>query len=89
MKKISLSLSGMHCSSCAQLIERSLKGVSGVKDAHVNFAAEKALVAFEETDVSVQRLIEAVSNAGYRAEEVHAGDTQHEQKSRRISEHLL
>ncbi len=82
MKKISLSLSGMHCSSCAQLIERSLKGVSGVKDAHVNFAAEKALVAFEEADVSAQRLIEAVSNAGYRAEEVHAGDTQHEQKKR-------
>ena len=47
--RISLSISGMHCSSCAGLIERSLKKVSGVTLANVNFAAEKAMVDFDSS----------------------------------------
>ncbi|QQS16125.1 MAG: heavy metal translocating P-type ATPase [Candidatus Moraniibacteriota bacterium] len=82
MKKISLSLSGMHCSSCARLIENSLKKTVGVTNANVNFAAEKALVTFDETNASVENLIDSVSRAGYRAEEVRSGDTQSEQKKR-------
>lgn len=82
MKKIALSLSGMHCSSCARLIENSLKKTSGVKDANVNFAAEKAMVTFDEVGTSVEHLIDAVSSAGYHAEEVRAGDTDFERKKR-------
>ena len=40
--RASLLVSGMHCTSCAGLIEKQLKKVSGVSEAHVNFASEKA-----------------------------------------------
>ena len=50
-KRLSLSLSGMHCTSCSLIIEKSLNKVPGVKEAHVNFAAEKALVTFDESSV--------------------------------------
>ncbi len=67
LQRVHLSLSGMHCASCAALIERGLKKVSGVKEAHVNFAAEKALVAFDERIATTDNLIQAVKKAGYGA----------------------
>ena len=39
-----LSIEGMHCSSCSALIEKSLRRVSGVEEAQVNFASEKARI---------------------------------------------
>ncbi|MDP2642919.1 MAG: heavy metal translocating P-type ATPase [Candidatus Peregrinibacteria bacterium] len=67
-KRVHLSVGGMHCASCAAIIERSLKQVSGVKSANVNFAAEKASVVFDETKSSEKDLIEAVKKAGYTAD---------------------
>ncbi|MBU2028647.1 HAD-IC family P-type ATPase, partial [Patescibacteria group bacterium] len=81
-KRTNLSLSGMHCASCAVLVERAIKKVKGVKQANVNFAAEKVLVVFDEKAVSVQDIIQAVSHAGYKAQEVDAKDTQFEAKKR-------
>ena len=66
-KRIKLSLTGMHCASCAGLIERSLKKVNGVKEANVNFAAENASVVFDETQTSIVNLTEAVKKVGYKA----------------------
>ena len=56
----------MHCSSCANLIEKSLKKVPGVVEASVNFASEKARVKLDaNADASV--LEKAVADAGYAA----------------------
>src|SRR3989339_793512 len=62
-----LNLSGMHCASCATLIERGLKEVTGVQTANVNFAAEKARVVFDTSLTTVAQLISAVEKAGYKA----------------------
>lgn len=67
-ESINLSLTGMHCASCALLIERGLKKVSGVKQANVNYAAEKARVIFDSNQTSVANLIKAVQDSGYNAE---------------------
>ncbi|HEX9697422.1 MAG TPA: heavy metal translocating P-type ATPase [Actinomycetota bacterium] len=61
---VELDLEGMTCASCATRIEKVLRRQEGVTDANVNFAAERARVA---GDVDVDRLIEAVAKAGYRA----------------------
>ncbi|MFZ4648393.1 MAG: heavy metal translocating P-type ATPase [Patescibacteria group bacterium] len=79
-KRINLSLSGMHCSSCANLIERSLGKVPGVNSANVNFVAEKVLVDYDETQVSPQGLTEVVAKAGYKAEIIDPSDSDHERK---------
>ncbi len=80
--RTNLSLFGMHCSSCANIIERSLKKVPGVSSANVNFAAEKANVIYDESKVSTQDLIEAVTKAGYKAELVDAKDSDYERRKR-------
>ena len=81
-KRISLSLFGMHCSSCANIIERQLKKVPGVKRANVNFSAEKASILFDETISSTKTLVDAIALAGYRAEEADAKDTEYETRKR-------
>ncbi len=67
-ESINLSLGGMHCASCSLLIEKSLKKVPGVKQANVNFAAEKARIIFDSSKASVDNFIKAVKDAGYSAE---------------------
>ena len=62
-----LALYGMHCSSCAGVIERQLKKVPGVAKASVNFAAEKAMVTYAAS-TPADDLLGAVKKAGYHAE---------------------
>jgi len=67
-QRIYLTLYGMHCASCAALIERALKEVSGVEDVRVNFGAGKASVLLNEKIENIENLLTAVKKAGYRAE---------------------
>ncbi|HMN19733.1 MAG TPA: heavy metal translocating P-type ATPase, partial [Candidatus Moranbacteria bacterium] len=53
-----------------------------VKQANVNFSAEKASVLFDENVSSTQALIEAVAKAGYKAEQVDSKDTEYEARKR-------
>lgn len=80
--RISLSLSGMHCASCAGIIERSLRKLSGIKQANVNFVAEKASIVFDEEGVSVEDLISAVKKAGYGASLVDEKDPEFDRRKR-------
>ncbi len=82
-KRVSLSLSGMHCSSCALIIEKSLNKVPGVKEAHVNFAAEKALVTFDESIIKTELIVEVVKKTGYSATVLNDKDTQFEAVKRK------
>ncbi len=82
--RVHLSLSGMHCSSCAAIIERSLNKVAGVSKANVNFAAEKALVFYDEKSTNVDNLISAVKKAGYQASVVKENDPEFDKRKREM-----
>lgn len=81
-EQVQLSLSGMHCASCAGLIERGLKKVPGVKTANVNFAAEKARVVFDNSLADTDALIAAVVKAGYKAKLTDTKDTEADRRQR-------
>jgi len=66
-KNIKLNISGMHCASCAAVIEKSLNKQEGVKRASVNFATEKAIISAQE-GVSPEQMVEAIKKAGYSAD---------------------
>lgn len=82
-KKINLSISGMHCASCAMIIERTLKKIPGVKEAHVNFAAEKASVSYNKSLTKQEILIDTIQKAGYKATVVDKRDTEYETRKRK------
>ncbi|MCX6734765.1 MAG: heavy metal translocating P-type ATPase [Candidatus Peregrinibacteria bacterium] len=59
---------GMHCASCAALVQKSLKKVEGVTDAEVNYGTETAKVDFDETKVDFKKLAAVVKPLGYSLE---------------------
>ncbi|WP_250292924.1 heavy metal translocating P-type ATPase [Streptomyces atroolivaceus] len=63
--RVELAIGGMTCASCAARIEKKLNRMEGV-EATVNYATEKAGVAFAE-GVSVDDLIATVEATGYTA----------------------
>lgn len=62
-----LDVSGMHCNSCALLIERSVKKVPGVEEVNVNFASGKARIKYDSSVATGDNLLAAVAKAGYSA----------------------
>ncbi len=75
-----LAIYGMHCASCAGLIEKQLSKVPGVEKANVNFAAEKALVTAGDS-VQSNVLIEAVKKAGYQAQAIDSEEAEIAEKA--------
>jgi P-type Cu+ transporter len=65
--KVTLGITGMTCSSCQAVIEKTLAKLPGVSEAVVNLAAENATVTFNPGVVSVDELIGGVIDAGYGA----------------------
>lgn len=66
-REILLPVRGMHCASCVRTVERALKKTPGVAQVSVNFAAEKAAVAYDPERVQPAALVDAVRAAGYDA----------------------
>jgi len=67
-ERIALNIAGMHCASCAGIIEKSLKKISGVKEANVNFGSEKARILYDRALTTTEQIIDAVKKAGYKAD---------------------
>jgi Cu+-exporting ATPase len=65
-EQVELPIAGMTCASCANRIERKLNKLDGVS-ATVNYATEKATVAFDPHAVAPAQLVETVEAAGYSA----------------------
>ena len=67
MKKITLTISGMHCASCALSIEKALKKLDGVESAVVNFANEEATAEYDPKLVDIKIFKKIISDLGYKA----------------------
>jgi P-type Cu+ transporter len=65
-REVELSIRGMTCAACAARVERKLSATGDVA-VSVNFATAKAAVS-APASVPVERLIEAVEQAGYGAD---------------------
>lgn len=61
-------LEGMHCTSCALAIEQAVKQLPGVKEAVVNVTTEKLSVTYSAARLTSAEIIQAVREAGYKAE---------------------
>jgi copper chaperone len=60
-------VSGMHCESCAALVEESLVGIPGVTGADVDLVVGVARVEFDTSLASTDDLCGAVAAVGYVA----------------------
>ena len=67
LNKLDLGISGMSCASCVAKIEKGLSRVPGVVEAKVNFAAEKATIAYDPAEATPSDLVGTVKELGYDA----------------------
>ena len=68
MEKISIKISGMSCSSCAQRVEKALKQMDGVQSAAVNLPMEKAYIEYDPEKVSEEQLLGEVEKTGFQSQ---------------------
>ncbi len=58
-------IKGMHCASCAGIIEKTLKKIDGVFSVEVNYATEKAKISFDKEKVNKENLSKDINKFGY------------------------
>lgn len=61
-------IKGMHCASCASIIERTLKKTGEIKSIEVNYGTEKARVVFANPKVTPHDLTKHIEPLGYSLE---------------------
>lgn len=75
-------IKGMHCASCAGIIEKTLKKMNGVVSAEVNYGTEAAKISFDSAKTSPEQLSKAIEPLGYSfivptAETMHMSPGEH------------
>ncbi|MFA5793255.1 MAG: heavy metal translocating P-type ATPase [Candidatus Gracilibacteria bacterium] len=73
---------GMHCASCANIIERTVKKIDGVKEVSVNNGTENAKITFDQTKTNPQNFNKKLEPLGYSlvipsAEDMHMSADEH------------
>lgn len=64
MKKLKLTIDGMHCASCSSNLERSISSIKNVKEVSANALTGNCFVSFDG-ELSKDELKKAVSKPGF------------------------
>ncbi len=56
---------GMHCASCASIIEKTFKKTEGVHSAEVNYGTETTKISFDESKINPADLSKKIEPLGY------------------------
>ncbi|TAM48996.1 MAG: mercury resistance system periplasmic binding protein MerP [Paraburkholderia sp.] len=64
-RTVTLSVPGMTCPACPITVKTALSRIDGVNGVDVHYDAREAVVTFDDTKATVQKLTEATRDAGY------------------------
>ena len=64
-EKITLKIKGMHCASCARIIEDTFKKTQGVESAEVNYGTEAVKITFDDKKINLEALSKKIEPLGY------------------------
>lgn len=65
MQQVTLKVAGMTCSSCPITVKKALSKVKGVQQVKTSLKLKQAIVRYDDTLTSPQKLAAATTNAGY------------------------
>ena len=73
MQTREFAIEGMACEGCVSTITSAIKAIPGVKSVEVSLKAKKATVLAADSQVSSQKIEDAISSAGYKGRLITAG----------------
>ena len=68
MKEVCLKIKGMHCEGCSTRLEKVLNNQDGVEEAKVRLEKAEANIKFDDSQIGLEELKEAVEDAGFEAD---------------------
>jgi len=63
--KNTYKIKGMHCASCASIIEKTIKKVDGVESANVSYGTEGVKLSYDESKTNLKNISEKIEKFGY------------------------
>jgi copper chaperone len=70
VETVTLRVSGMHCASCALLIDDVLDDLPGVHDTRTSVKDGRSIVQLDTTRSTPAEVIAAIDELGYQAEQL-------------------
>lgn len=67
VQTVTLDVPGMTCSTCPITVKKALLKVDGVQQVKSSFKKREAVVTFDDSKTSPEKLSMAITNAGYPA----------------------
>ncbi|MEK4084427.1 copper chaperone CopZ [Psychrobacillus sp. FSL K6-1415] len=68
MQNLTLNVQGMSCGHCVNAIEKSVAQLTGVELVKVNLTDAQVYLAFNEVQVSLDKIKETIEDQGYEVE---------------------
>jgi Cu2+-exporting ATPase/Cu+-exporting ATPase len=65
METQTFAIKGMHCASCASIIDRKISKLEGVGNVSVNFATETARIEFDPAKINLEKMNAEIEKLGY------------------------
>ena len=65
--KITLSISGMHCTACSMNIDLDLEETKGIINSKTNYAKSISEISYNPKLISPEKIIQVIKNTGYSA----------------------
>ena len=59
-------IEGMHCSSCAMMIDGNLEDIAGVKSARTSYARQECEIEYDMTVVDNNKIAKVITKSGYK-----------------------
>lgn len=68
-QQVTFAVDGMSCEACSGKVSKALSKMKGVADAKVCHSSKKAVVEFDPTTVSADKVLAAIDATGFKATE--------------------
>lgn len=68
--KQKIKIEGMHCSSCAMVIDMDLEDKEGVKNSKTSYAKGETEVEFEPEKITLEEIVETIKKSGYQSQPI-------------------
>lgn len=80
-----LSVAGIRCAACIQLIEFRVTQLSGVESFRINPVSQKAHLSWRSEQLSLKKIIQAIVDLGYAAFPAHQSLNEYQAKEKKVT----